>query len=110
MAKKLEKDETIVDEEKVEVKTSPTSKKNEKKKDTPAFPRQKSDSEREVEAIQKAHPGKEEQIVAELRLRRYVARDGGFRDGVPPEDKVEAKRLMKLLGRDKPEWDTTLIP
>ena len=109
MAKKLEKNETIIDEEKTGVKTSPKPKK-EKKKDAPVFPRHKSEAQREVEALQEANPGQEEQVVMELALRKYVARKGGFRAGIPEEDKREAKRLMKLLGREKPVWDTELIP
>lgn len=45
----------------------------------------------------------------ERELRRYVKRDGGFRKNLPKEKMEVAKRIMKKLGREKPEWDPSIV-
>lgn len=110
-ADEKEKEEETINEETAGVETPPTAKaKKEKKTDAPAFPTPKSEAERETEALQKAQPGREELIAAELELRRYVSRSGGYRDGSPPKNQKRADQLLKFLGRDELVWDTTLIP
>lgn len=51
----------------------------------------------------------DETMRLERELRRYVKRAGGFRKGLPEADKKTATRLMKVLGRDEPEWNTGIL-
>lgn len=66
----------------------------------------------------------EQEIVAiERDIRRFVKRGGtrldrkgddipvtpGFVAGISDEEKAYATALLKKLGRDKPEWDTSII-
>ncbi len=63
---------------------------------------------------------REEQIVAEKELRKYVKKmnndpnkpdqPGGFRKGLSSQAIARAKELMKMLERKKPQWDFELIP
>jgi len=47
--------------------------------------------------------------VAELELRRYVRRGGGFRLGISIQAQKRAEFLMERLGRKEPEWDLSIV-
>lgn len=49
-----------------------------------------------------------EKIVLERELRRYVRRSGGFRKHLPEKAQARAEKIMKIIGRTKPEWDETI--
>lgn len=51
-----------------------------------------------------------ELVQAETELRRYVRKDGGFRDGISDKDNAHAKGLLKILGRTEIAWDRLLDP
>ena len=59
-------------------------------------------------ARQKVSP-EQHTAMMERELRRYVKRNGGFRKGLPSAHKEVALRLMKKLGRKKPEWDKSIV-
>ena len=51
----------------------------------------------------------ERTYMLERELRRYVRRGGGFRKNLPKNHKEVAQRIMKKLGRKKPEWDKSIV-
>jgi hypothetical protein len=50
------------------------------------------------------------QQALEKRIRGFVARSGGFRAGISPEQTEEAKILLVRAGRDpeNPQWDMNI--
>ena len=46
----------------------------------------------------------------ENEIRRYVKQSGGLRVGISPADSKRALALLKVLGREKIEWDRALDP
>lgn len=57
----------------------------------------------------KKFSAEERENMLERELRRYVKRSGGFRKNLPKSHKEVAKRIMKKLGRKKPEWDNNIV-
>lgn len=49
-------------------------------------------------------------VACELRLRKYVRRDGGYRKGITLENIEDAQRMLGLLGRKRLAWDKALVP
>jgi len=49
-----------------------------------------------------------ERVAVEREIRRYVRRDGDFRKDLARGDRERATTLLKLMGRKKVIWDTTI--
>ncbi len=65
-------------------------------------------TDEEAGKTQKA-PLKEHEIrELEVRIRKFVKRDGGFRKGVSTADAVATTKLLKELGRKGIAWDETI--
>lgn len=65
--------------------------------------------EEEVEETTKEEREAAYRTALERELRRYVARRGGFRDGLSPARRKVALKLMRKLGRKEPKWDESII-
>ncbi len=49
-----------------------------------------------------------DKIALEREIRKYVRKDGGFRADMSKEAIAEGNRLLKIAGRKKVEWDTSI--
>ncbi len=50
-----------------------------------------------------------DRIIFEREIRRYVRADGGYRKGLAKEDKVKCEKLLKRMGRTRPERDKDIL-
>jgi Skp family chaperone for outer membrane proteins len=79
------------------------------------------DSQKGIRTIQDIQGKKEEvpipmNVRLEREIRKYVAKKGGFREGVSEADKQKCKELLKRISTDecnrtkgKPRWDLRIL-
>jgi hypothetical protein len=62
-------------------------------------------------AAKKKVAPKEQKVLTERELRRYIKKEGGFRKGLSEKEKEVCKDLLKSLGRqeDDLKWNQDIL-